>query len=120
MNKLKNLCILLINVKGYDLDRETADHIQTEKYPNIQALRDDLSFRGDVHDDNLKDLVQIMTPGEFLKFHSRSKLIKKSFPFAVKHTGKNSYGISEFMDDYNDQIFKGKAQDYWFTYVFVG
>jgi hypothetical protein len=112
--KQQSLRIILLSVAGYDLDRQDLERIQGEKFTS-EALARTTFINGAFPFDTE---VKILTASEFKKFHSRSKRINKDFDLALKYENtKHNYGLSEFMDDYNDEMYKGKTKDYWFGYI---
>jgi len=112
----KNIRIILLSVAGYDLDKQDLERIQGEKFTHRALAQYELFNRAFPCDTEVK----VMTPAEFKDFHSRSKKINKDFDIAMKCMGTHcNYGLSEFMDDYNNQIYKGKTEKYWFGYVQV-
>ena len=119
MKAPKNIRILLFPVGG-KLDRTYAEQIEDTKFGKNKLIPELCKEAGCQTTDLLQHVI-IMSADDF--YDSAQKNVKPRFEQAVSNirrrnkTHKQSYKLSDFMDEYNNQDFKGNTEKYWMTYI---
>lgn len=68
--------------------------------------------------------IQVLTIDQFRTISKEENKVLRSFDLAIENLPKSAtssqfYSMSEFIDDYNNQNFRGETDKYWITYIFV-
>ena len=120
MKTTKNFKIVLIPV-GLQCDQKVAGHLENLEFKNMAALQYQLFhqfFKDETKPAALP--IEILTVEEFKEKNKLATRVIKALDIALSN-GLSPYGynMSEFMDEYNNQVFAGKTDNYWLVYVRV-
>ncbi len=120
MKTPKDFKIILIPV-GLQCDQKVAGHLENLEFKNMAALQYQL-FHQFLKDETKPAAlpIEILTVDEFKEKNKLDTKVIKALDIALSH-GLTPYGynLSEFMDEYNNQVFAGETDKYWFVYVRV-
>lgn len=117
MKEPKNLRIVLVPV-GLPCDGRIINKLDGEKFKSKGHLQHHL-FNEFLKDESKPhDLaIEILTADEFRQFFKSKKLLDSFDGAMMTPKKRRAMAVNEFMSDFNGQLFKGKTEDYWISYV---
>jgi hypothetical protein len=114
MKEPKNIRIILAPVcgGGRTVSRPVLEQIENTRFNNHNDIMDYLSHNSPIG-------VKILTADEFRKKLTKVPLSWFNIAMSNVLKKKQCYKLSDFMDEYNDQVWDGKTEDFWMGYVKV-
>lgn len=116
MKEPKNLRIVLAPIGEFE--RIDLESIENSAFKSKAQITLHLFRLSDINNKHIGLNFIILTADEFRAMSN--KKTKEAFDGAMLNINKRStqcYNLSEFVDEYNNQEFKGNTEKYWIGYV---
>lgn len=116
--KKKILMFALIPVEGFSCDQDEIQKLTDANFPNKgQALATIFKYYSNTEKIlQIKETPKILTTAELKAMFKNNKSLLNSFACIKKIV---IYGKDDFMDEFNNQHFKGNTDKYWLTYIWI-